>query len=250
MAYKAKNPFYDDPKWVHKRGNILRRDEYLCRQCRRYGKTTPAKTVHHIYPYGEYPQYRLTDINLLSLCSECHNGMHDRNNDTMTDKGIYWQDKIRKELGIEDHDIIEGFRVVVVWGSPASGKTTYVKQHMKQGDMVVDLDNIKQAISLHGKTASMSNLMPVALDIRAHIYDLIADRQTIKADTVWVVAGLPKQSDRDYIKAKLRPNEMKHIDSNVDTCIAHALEDKERVDKEIQLKIIYKWFEEYDSPAS
>lgn len=248
MAYKAKNPFYEDPKWLHKRGNILRRDDYLCRQCKRYGKTTPAKTVHHIYPYGEYPQYRLTDINLLSLCNECHNGMHDRNNDTMTDKGIYWQDKIRKELGIEDHDIIEGFRVVVVWGSPASGKTSYVKQHMKQDDMVVDLDNIKQAISLQGKSASMSNLMPVALNIRAHIYDLIANREVIEADTVWVVAGLPKQSDRDYIKAKLRPNEMKHIDSDIEACIAHAMEDRERIDKETQLKIIYKWFEEYETP--
>lgn len=247
MAYKAKNPFYEDPKWLHKRGNILRRDDYLCRQCKRYGKTTPAKTVHHIYPYGEYPQYRLTDINLLSLCNECHNGMHDRNNDTMTDKGIYWQDKIRKELGIEDHDIIEGFRVVVVWGSPASGKTSYVKQHMKQDDMVVDLDNIKQAISLQGKSASMSNLMPVALNIRAHIYDLIANREVIEADTVWVVAGLPKQSDRDYIKAKLRPNEMKHIDSDIEACIAHAMEDRERIDKETQLKIIYKWFEEYEA---
>lgn len=248
MAYKAKNPFYEDPKWLRKRGNILRRDDYLCRQCKRYGKTTPAKTVHHIYPYGEYPQYRLTDINLLSLCNECHNGMHDRNNDTMTDKGIYWQDKIRKELGIEDHDIIEGFRVVVVWGSPASGKTSYVKQHMKQDDMVVDLDNIKQAISLQGKSASMSNLMPVALNIRAHIYDLIANRKVIEADTVWVVAGLPKQSDRDYIKAKLRPNEMKHIDSDIEACIAHAMEDRERIDKETQLKIIYKWFEEYETP--
>lgn len=248
MAYKAKNPFYEDPKWLHKRGNILRRDDYLCRQCKRYGKTTPAKTVHHIYPYGEYPQYRLTDINLLSLCNECHNGMHDRNNDTMTDKGIYWQDKIRKELGIEDHDIIEGFRVVVVWGSPASGKTSYVKQHMKQDDMVVDLDNIKQAISLQGKSASMSNLMPVALNIRAHIYDLIANREVIEADTVWVMAGLPKQSDRDYIKAKLRPNEMKHIDSDIEACIAHAMEDRERIDKETQLKIIYKWFEEYETP--
>lgn len=247
MAYKAKNPFYEDPKWLHKRGNILRRDEYLCRQCKRYGKSTAATTVHHIYPYGEYPMYRLTDINLLSLCTECHNSMHDRNNNTMTDKGIYWQDKIRKALGIQDADIIDTFRVVVVWGSPGAGKTTYVKQNMQPGDMVVDLDNIKQAISLQGKKAVISNLMPVALNIRSHIYDLIADRQTINADTVWVVAGLPKQADRDYIKAKLRPNEMKHIDSDRDTCIAHALEDRERIDKEIQLKIIYKWFEEYEA---
>ena len=39
--------FYKSKKWKTKRQSILRRDEYLCRECKRYGKTTPATTVHH-----------------------------------------------------------------------------------------------------------------------------------------------------------------------------------------------------------
>ena len=38
-------------------------------------------------------------------------------------------------------------RIYIVWGSPMSGKSTYVKQVMQYGDMVVDLDIIWYAIS-------------------------------------------------------------------------------------------------------
>ena len=37
-------------------------------------------------------------------------------------------------------------KTIVVCGPPASGKTTYVKQHMIPGDIVVDLDAIIDAI--------------------------------------------------------------------------------------------------------
>lgn len=204
--------------------------------------------VHHIYPLEHYPQYNLTDINLISLCDSCHGKMHDRNNNTITEMGRYWQDKIKMDLGITDADIIDTFRVVVVWGSPGSGKTTYVKQHMHAGDMVVDLDYIKQAISLQGKTASISNLMPVALDIREHIYDLISKRDIIQTETVWVVAGLPKHEDREYTRRRLRPNDMVHISSSLERCIAQAMNDTDRHDKDLQVKIIRKWHEDFTEP--
>ena len=248
MAYKVKNSFYDTKKWLRKRANVLRRDEYRCKECLRYGTTREAEMVHHIYPLEQYPQYILTDINLLSLCDSCHGKMHDRFNNTVTKLGMYWQQKIQLDLGIADTDIIDTFRVVVVWGSPGSGKTTYVKQRMHAGDMVVDLDYIKQAISMQGKTASISNLMPVALDIREHIYDLISKRDIIQTETVWVVAGLPKHEDREYTRRRLRPNDMVHINSDMERCIEQAMSDAERHDKDIQVKIIRKWFEDYQEP--
>lgn len=38
-------------------------------------------------------------------------------------------------------------QVILVCGPPASGKTTFVRNHMVPGDIVVDLDAIMQAIS-------------------------------------------------------------------------------------------------------
>lgn len=91
---KQANPFYKQKKWISKRNRILRRDEYLCRQCKRYGKVTGAYTVHHIYPLEDYPEYKLTSDNLLSLCAECHGKMHNRKTNELTELGEMWKSKI------------------------------------------------------------------------------------------------------------------------------------------------------------
>ncbi len=87
--------FYRTKKWIKKRSVVLRLHDYLCQECKRYGKTKQANTVHHIYPLEDYPEYALVTINLLSLCNKCHNEMHERQTDKLTDKGMYWQKKVR-----------------------------------------------------------------------------------------------------------------------------------------------------------
>ncbi|HHV63834.1 MAG TPA: HNH endonuclease [Peptococcaceae bacterium] len=83
--------FYKTRKWQRMRERILRRDEYLCRECRRYGRTTPAQTAHHIYPAEQYPELALVSANLISLCGPCHDSMHDR---TTTKTGERWREKV------------------------------------------------------------------------------------------------------------------------------------------------------------
>lgn len=71
-----RDKFYKNPKWISKREKILKRDDYLCRNCKRFGRIVSAKTVHHIKHLDEYPELALTDSNLISLCSNCHNKAH------------------------------------------------------------------------------------------------------------------------------------------------------------------------------
>ena len=78
---------YNDKRWETKRQTILRRDEYLCRECGRYGKRVDAKHVHHIIPLDERPDLKLESDNLISLCRECHNAMHDRVTQLLTETG-------------------------------------------------------------------------------------------------------------------------------------------------------------------
>ena len=78
---------YKDKRWKHKRENVLKRDLYLCRQCKRYGKDTQATMVHHILSVDNSPELYLDSLNLLSLCNSCHNEMHDRVTDDLTDVG-------------------------------------------------------------------------------------------------------------------------------------------------------------------
>lgn len=86
--------FHKTKKWKEKRVKILKRDEYMCRECKRYGKTTEATTVHHIIPVNwcliYYVALALESINLISLCQQCHDKMHDRTSNKLTSLGLAW----------------------------------------------------------------------------------------------------------------------------------------------------------------
>jgi 5-methylcytosine-specific restriction endonuclease McrA len=77
--------FYHSKKWKQKREKILRRDKYLCQECKRYGRKRDgmpikAEIVHHIEPFEMSPEKRLDDSNLVSLCEACHNKKHPERN--------------------------------------------------------------------------------------------------------------------------------------------------------------------------
>jgi len=75
---------YHTKRWKRKREHILKRDNYLCQESKRYGKRVDADTVHHIYPVEEYPEYAFCDWNLISLTHDKHNAMHDRTTNKLT----------------------------------------------------------------------------------------------------------------------------------------------------------------------
>jgi 5-methylcytosine-specific restriction enzyme A len=90
--------FYKTKRWNSKRERVLKRDEYRCQECKRYGKNTKAATVHHINPILERPDLRLISQNLLSLCNKCHDKMHDRIADKLTALGEQWRERMNRLL--------------------------------------------------------------------------------------------------------------------------------------------------------
>jgi 5-methylcytosine-specific restriction enzyme A len=95
---KQVKPFYNSKQWKRKRQVVLKRDEYKCRECKRYGKGTPAKVVHHIFPLEDYPEHKLNSNNLISLCNACHEQMYDRVNKVMKEKGIQWMERMKDKI--------------------------------------------------------------------------------------------------------------------------------------------------------
>jgi 5-methylcytosine-specific restriction endonuclease McrA len=91
---------YKDKRWLKKRQVILKRDDYLCKECKRYGKRRQAEQVHHINPLEEYPELILTNDNLISLCTKCHDKMHDRNNNKLTPLGMQWVERVKDKIKI------------------------------------------------------------------------------------------------------------------------------------------------------
>lgn len=70
------NPIYKTSRWKQKRLKILKRDKYLCQDCKKYGRRVDAQTVHHDKTVEEYPELAFEDSNLVSLCNPCHNKRH------------------------------------------------------------------------------------------------------------------------------------------------------------------------------
>ncbi|TCN00850.1 HNH endonuclease [Paenibacillus sp. BK033] len=95
---KIVKAFYKTTRWLKKRERILRRDEYLCQECKRFGKSTTAQTVHHIHPLEDHPEYGYENWNLISLCNPCHGSMHDRTTDELTEIGKRWKERASPPL--------------------------------------------------------------------------------------------------------------------------------------------------------
>lgn len=73
---KQAKAFYKTAAWLKCRKVILIRDHYLCQECLRNDRLTPANTVHHIIPLEEAPELALEESNLESICPTCHNRAH------------------------------------------------------------------------------------------------------------------------------------------------------------------------------
>lgn len=81
-------------RWRRLRATVLRRDGYRCRECARYGKRVDATTAHHVWPEETHPDLAWRSQCLISLCSSCHDAMHDRGTRCLTARGLAWQRRL------------------------------------------------------------------------------------------------------------------------------------------------------------
>ena len=76
MSKAQRQKFYASKAWENKREERLKIDNYECQECKRKGKYTPARAVHHKKHLEYYPELALDIDNLESLCDACHNKEH------------------------------------------------------------------------------------------------------------------------------------------------------------------------------
>lgn len=165
---KYDRTFYQKQKWRNKRNHILRRDSYMDQLEKRTGKEIPADMVHHIFPLEKYPEYAFMDWNLISVSDETHRELHTIYGD-LSEAGKMLQMETAKKQGIKLSTL------TLVIGLPGTGKTTLVKQNIKNG-IAYDLDYIAAAfcLSTPGKdnkpARKMANSMVKSFAINARKY--------------------------------------------------------------------------------
>lgn len=74
--------FYSSTQWRSLSADVLKEQKYECQICKGKKLYTKAVLVHHVKHVRQYPWLALSwhdeagNINLISLCSACHNEIH------------------------------------------------------------------------------------------------------------------------------------------------------------------------------
>lgn len=136
--------------------------------------------------------------------------------------------------------------IKIVYGAPASGKSTYVKKHIKDNDIVFDYDRMMQAITLKNKYKRNDNVAYLLITLRS----CIIRQHTMtkkKIDDIYIITTfisdkLKKElqyidnNDIEYIKMKTSKNTcLKRIDN--DESRKHLAEDMK--------KRVHQWYNTY-----
>ena len=97
---KKPDKFYQTTRWKSMRRAVLARDRLLCQECARFGRRVDADAVHHVFPRTEFPEHQWAAWNCVSLCRRCHDGMHDRNTDALTKRGVELLKRVARRRGM------------------------------------------------------------------------------------------------------------------------------------------------------
>ncbi len=113
-----------DRRWRRLRAAKLRQSP-LCELCLATGRTEPATVVHHLDPVDDGNPVLCALDRLESNCLSCHS------------KGEGWGAAMsRQRVGQQIEQGIVMVKRYVVCGPPASGKTTWVEQRRKPGQLL------------------------------------------------------------------------------------------------------------------
>lgn len=214
--------FYRTEEWYRVAEQIKLESGGKCAKCGVIVPDWRRLIVHHYKIHLTQENMKDASIslnrnNLQAVCFDCHNKEHNR-------------------FGHSNQ------KVYIVYGSPCAGKSTWVKDHMKRGDLVFDIDRIWHALSGQEMFDKPSTLNKVVFNARDKIIDDIYRRHG-QWSNAFIIGGYPDKQRRDELAHKLKA-ELVYIKATKEECLDRLYKDQDRVkyhDKWEQY--INEWFE-------
>lgn len=112
--------------------------------------------------------------------------------------------------------------VYLVYGPPCSGKTTYVREHMKRGDIVSDVDDLYAAISgADPHNAEDINVHDTAILLNEALLDMIRDRRGKWKNAFVISLANTEKRVRDAME-RVNADEAVFIDTPPEVCMQRA----------------------------
>ncbi len=119
--------------------------------------------------------------------------------------------KIHNKLGYAQR------QVYIVYGSPLSGKSSYVQEVMQEGDLIIDIDDIWQCLSGCNRYIKPARLKANVFGVRDKLLDDVKYRRG-KWSNAYVVGGYPYKMDRERLIDNLGARSI-FIDVDKATCL-------------------------------
>ena len=104
----------------------------------------------------------------------------------------------------------------VVCGAPCSGKTTYVNQHAKAGELVIDADKIAEAIGSGTEHQATGACLSAALAARKTLIDYAMSTGA----SAWIIHTKP--SDSQLAEYRKNGADVVVLDPGIDICKQRA----------------------------
>lgn len=219
--------FYQSKEWckllqIIKNERINEYGEIICEYC---GKPILKKydcIGHHSVMLTEdnVNDYSISlNPNLIQLVHHrCHNRIHNK-------------------LGYADR------RVYLVWGSPLSGKSSWVNNVKEDGDLIVDMDAIWQCVSGCSRYIRPNRLKSIVFRIRNDMLEMIKLRYG-KWSNAYIIGGFPYTSERERLINSLGAEGI-FIDTDKAECLRRLHEYPDGRDQSAWEKYIFDWWEKY-----
>lgn len=134
-------------------------------------------------------------------------------------------------------------QVYIVYGSPLSGKSSYVAEAMTEGDLVIDIDSIWQCVSGCDRYVKPARLNSVVFAVRDNLLESVRYRRG-KWLNAYIIGGYPYKAERERLIDSLGAREV-FIDTPRDECINRLLASEDGRDIEQWFKYIDEWWLQY-----
>lgn len=110
--------------------------------------------------------------------------------------------------------------VHIVYGPPSSGKTTYVNEHARPGDITIDWDKLAQDA---GSPKTHDHAREYAQAASRRRMELEREVERMTTGTAWIIRTLPNPQDREDIAERLQADLIR-CDPGGNECIRRAHE--------------------------
>lgn len=260
QAYRA---LYKDQRWRHPTRGIRARQlaaEPLCAMCKAEGRITAATVCDHVEPHRGDPAKFFAGP-FQSLCDEPPWRCHSRRKQQAERLGYYpdigedgWpvdpQHPANGGVGSKTwgfsipHNVKpSAIPVMLVCGPPAAGKSTYVRGHAKERDVVIDFDAIRKIVG-GSKWDQRPEINRKAFAYRDRMIRGLASKHGM---TAWLIVMAPTRAERLAWKEALGRVTEVVLAPSVDICLERVSADPERgPTAQLQHTEIKRWFAAFD----